>query len=75
MFTKVPILHHFNLEHYIQMKTYASGYTIGRILSQLTTKKGLAGQITYKTKNLSINLLSEIGQWHLIAFFSKDNPY
>ena len=34
-FTKAPILRHFNLEYYIQIKTNASGYAIGGILSQL----------------------------------------
>ena len=59
-FTKAPILHYFDPKHHILIETDASSYTIGGVLSQLTTKKGLAGQITHKTNNL--NLLSEIGQ-------------
>ena len=32
-FTKAPILRHFDPEHYIQIKTDASGYAIGGVLS------------------------------------------
>ena len=32
-FIKAPILHHFDPEHHIRVKTDASGYTIGEILS------------------------------------------
>ena len=35
-FLKAPILHHFNPERHIQIETDVSGYTIGRVLSQLT---------------------------------------
>ena len=35
-FVKAPILHHFDLEHYIRIETDASGYAIDGILSQLT---------------------------------------
>ena len=35
-FIKAPILNHFDLKHYIQIKTDALGYVIGRIFSQLT---------------------------------------
>ena len=34
-FIKTPILQHFDLESHIQIKTDASGYVIGRVLSQL----------------------------------------
>ena len=36
MFTKAPILQHFDLECHIQIKTNASGYAISRVLNQLT---------------------------------------
>ena len=36
-FFKAPILHHFNPEHHIRIKTDVSGYAIGRVLSQLTS--------------------------------------
>ena len=36
-FTKAPILRHFNLECHIRIETNASGYAIGRVLSQLTS--------------------------------------
>ena len=73
MFIKAPILYHFNPKHHIWIETDASGYVINRVLSQLTTEKRLACQMTYKTNNFnqSINLLSEIGQWYLVAFFSQ----
>ena len=35
-FTKAPILRHFVLKCHIQIKTNASGYAIGGVLSQLT---------------------------------------
>ncbi len=35
-FVEAPILNHFDPEHYIQIETDASSYTIGGILSQLT---------------------------------------
>ena len=50
------------------METNALGYAIGRVLSQLTTKKGLAGQVAYKTNNL--NPPSEIGQCYFVVYFS-----
>ena len=36
-FLKALILHHFNPERHIQIETDASGYTIGGVLSQLTS--------------------------------------
>ena len=35
-FVKVPILHHFDPERHIWIKTDVSGYTIGGVFSQLT---------------------------------------
>ena len=37
-FVKTLILHHFNLERYIRIKTDASGYAISGIFSWLTSK-------------------------------------
>ena len=39
-FTEAPILHHFDPKRYIRIETDASGYSIGGILSQLTTETG-----------------------------------
>ena len=36
-FLKTPILHYFDLEHHIRIETDASDYTIGGVLSQLTS--------------------------------------
>ena len=36
-FTKAPILQHFNPKYYIWIQTDASGYVIGKVLSQLTS--------------------------------------
>ena len=36
VFIKAPILHYFDLEHYIWVEIDASGYAIGGILSKLT---------------------------------------
>ena len=36
-FIKAPILHYFDPEHHIQVETDVSGYTIGGVLSQLTS--------------------------------------
>ena len=36
-FLKAPILHHFDPERHIRIETDASGYTIGGVLSQLTS--------------------------------------
>ena len=40
VFTKAPILHYFDSERYIRIETDISGYTIGGILSQLTSMSG-----------------------------------
>ena len=39
-FTEASILHYFDLERYIWIKTDASGYAIGGILNQLTPESG-----------------------------------
>ena len=42
MLTIALIIYHFDPKRHVQIKTDASGYAIGRILSQLTTEKDLA---------------------------------
>ncbi len=68
-FIKAPIPYHFNLKCHIQTEIDTSGYTIGEVLNQLTFQKNLVGKMIYKP-NLD-NLLSKIGQWYVVAFFSK----
>lgn len=62
-FIEALILHHFDLEYHIWMKTDSSGFYLGKILSQLTL-----GHMTYTNSNLSS---LKIGQWNPIAFFSR----
>ena len=40
VFTKAPILSHFDPERYIWIETNAFGYAIGSVLSQLTSDSG-----------------------------------
>ena len=68
-FTKAPILYHFDPKRHIQIETDASNYAIEGVLSQLTTEKDLTGQVIHETNDL--NLPFEIGQWHLVIFFSQ----
>ncbi len=42
-FTEAPILHHFDPEPYIRMKTDESDYVIGGVLSQLTSNQRTSG--------------------------------
>lgn len=62
VFIEAPILQHFNSKCHIRIKTEASGYAIGGILSQLTldnldqwhliayfSKKMILAKIRYKT--------------------------
>ncbi len=67
---KLQFFRHFNSECYILKKTNVLGYTISRVLSHLISKTGLANQMIYKS-NDQPNQLSEIGQWHLVAFISR----
>ena len=60
-FTKAPILRHFDPKCHIWIETDASGYAIGGVLSQLVSETRPDGVIT-KT---------DLGQWYLIAFFSR----
>ena len=56
-FTKALILRHFDPECHIRIETDASGYTIGRVLSQLTSD-----HLTFD---------QDQGQWHPVAYFSR----
>ena len=47
-FTKALILKHFDPEYHIRIKTNALGYAISGMLSPLTFKTSLAGQVTYE---------------------------
>ncbi len=65
-FTETTILRHFDPECHIQIETDALEYTIGGVLSQMTSDQHSSGHVTYKDLILS---KSEIGQWHPVAFF------
>ena len=60
-FTEAPIFQHFDPECHIWIKTDASGYAIGSVLSQLASGTSSDGVVT-KT---------DLGQWHPVAFFSR----
>ena len=56
-FIKAPILCYFNPKSHIQIETDASGYVIGRVLSQLN--------LDFNTLLNKLNLnKSDFGQWH-----------
>ena len=61
IFTKAPILWHFDLEYYIRIETDILGYVMGGMLSQLVSGTSPDGVVT-KTN---------LGQWHLVVFFSR----
>ena len=60
-FTKTSILQHFDLEHYIWIRTNISGYAIDGILSQLTLDHLILSDLIFSK--------SDFGQWHLVAYF------
>ena len=60
-FIKAPIFWHFNPEYYIWIEIDALDYAIGRVLSQLTS--GICANEVVNKANL--------GQWYLVAFFSR----
>ena len=60
-FTKAPILWHFDPECHIRIKTDVSGYTIGGVQSRLASG----------TRPDWIFIKTDLGQWHLVAFFLK----
>ncbi len=64
-FTEVPILHHFDPERHIRIKTDASGYTIDVLLSQLTSdQRSSESDENFSSKS------NDVGQWNPLAFFS-----
>ena len=63
-FIKAPIFRHFDLNSHIRIQIDASGYVIGRVLSQLNFNF----DVTPNDSNLN---KSDFGQWHPIAYFSK----
>ena len=60
-FTKALILRHFDPECHIRIETDTSGYAIGGVLSQLASETIPDGVVTK----------ADLGQWHLVAFFSR----
>ena len=61
-FIKAPILQHFDLECHIRIKTDASSYTIGGVLSQLNLDFDALSNDSNK---------SDFGQWHSIVYFFR----
>ena len=59
-FTKALILRHFDLECHIWIETDASGYTIGEVLSQLTSNQVI-----------SDGTIGSNVDWHPVAYFSR----
>lgn len=71
VFTKALILQYFNLECYIRIQINTSGYTIGRVLSQLNSNSDWItpnGLNLTKSKFLS---KSDSKKWHSMAYFSR----
>ena len=60
-FVEAPILHHFDLKSYIRIEIDISGYVIGGILSQLSSK----------TRSDKVVTKVDLSQWHLVAFFFR----
>ena len=60
-FTKAPILWHFDPKCHILIETNISGYAIGGMLSQLASE----------TRPNGVVIKTDLGQWHLVAFFLK----
>ena len=70
--TEAPILQHFDPKNYIQIKSDISGYTIGSVLSQMTSKTGqwyavayyfqkmILAKMRYKTHNAELLTIVEV---------------
>ncbi len=69
-FIEAPILRHIDLEYYIQIETDALEYAIGGVPSQMTSDQYSSSHVTHKDPNYDFPK-SDIGQWHLVAFFSQ----
>ena len=52
MFTKALILRHFDPESHIRVKTDASGYAIGGVLSQMTSETGQKYPVAYYSRKI-----------------------
>ncbi len=63
-FTEAAILHHFDQERYIRIKTDASSYAISGVLSQLKSNQLLSDS----DENFS-SKSSDLGQWRPLALF------
>ena len=64
VFTKAPILWHFDSECHIWIETDASCYAIGRVLSQLTSDHLTSDSDLISTK-------SDFGQWYPVVYFFR----
>ena len=64
VFTKDPILLHFDPEYHIWIKTNASGYVIGKIINQLTSDLVILDSESNLTQY-------NFGQWHPIAYLFR----
>ena len=75
VFTKAPILRHFDLECHIQIETDAAGYAIGGVLSQLTSDQVTSDQVTsgseLNSAKSKVSTKSDLNQWHPVAYFSR----
>ena len=60
-FIEAPILYHFNPKSHNRIETDASSYSIGGILSQLSSGTRPDGIVTK----------DDLSQWHPVAFFSR----
>ena len=60
-FTKTPILRYFDPKYHIRIETDISSYAIGGVLSQLTSGTSFDGVV----------IKTDLGQWYLVAFFSR----
>ena len=66
-FIKAPISRHFDLKSHIRIEINASGYAIGKVLSQLNLNSDTPPN---DPKDLKSNK-SDFGQWHLVAYFFR----
>ena len=51
IFTKAPILRHFDLERHIRIETNASKYTISGVHSQMSLDQHFSDHVTYKAND------------------------
>ncbi len=52
-FIKAPILYYFDIKPYICYETDASGYTISRVLNQITLDQHFSNYVIYKGSDFS----------------------